>query len=261
MMPIQDDPTGARMPPFTNLCRRASMPTSNKATSSSDDSAGLLRSIISLALCIHLVCVAAVLASNFRRSALQARLVSIFAAYTKLLNFDPNYTPYYYTLGRPADDDTRLVIDLYPSAEQPVAQQQITKSLQLPEGGSAWLGERRRGIRLAQLLADNAAPESENEDITSEIARSVGGRALRTTECGRAVVRCMRRMSQPYDLATLNPGYPADRPTDIAYDTTIYEADVWLDEDKRVQVQKRVSRAEAAPRQSGPATRGAASTP
>jgi hypothetical protein len=234
------------------------MPSSPKGATSSDDSAGLPRSLVSLALCIHLFCVAAVLASNFRRSALQTRLVSIFAAYTKLLNFDPNYTPYYYTLGRPTDDDTWFVIDLYHSADQPVAQQQITKSLQLPERGSPWLGERRRSFQLARLLAESAAPESENEDITSEIARSVGGWALKKTESGRAVVRCVRRMSQPYDLATLNPGFPADRPTDVAYDATLYEADVWMDEDQRVQVQKRVSRAEAAPRQSGSAARGAA---
>ena len=59
----------------------------------------------------------------------------------------------------------------------------------------------------------------------------------------------MRKYSQSYDLSLLNAGFPADRPTDAAYDTTVYEADVWIDEDKQVQVQKRASRAEVAPRQ------------
>lgn len=217
-----------------------------------DDGAAMLRSVISLVLCIHLFCVATVLASNFRRSSLQSRLVSIFSAYTGLLDFDPQLTPYYYTLGRPLDDDTWLVIDLYASADQPVTQQQVATTLRLPEAGSNWLDNRRRGFQLARLLAASADRESENDDITSEIARSVGGWAMRQTSNHRAVVRCLRRMSQPFDLATLNPGFPHDRPTDPAYDTTVYEADVWIDEDQQVQVQKRVSRAEAAPRQ--PAT-------
>src|SRR4051794_20877881 len=193
----------------------------------SDDSAAPLRSLVSLALCIHLFCVATVLASNFRRSPLQGRLVSIFAAYTRLLHFDPEFTPYYYTLGRPLDDDTWLVIDLYPSGEQPVAQQQLASSIQLPDGGSNWLENRRRGFQLAKLLAASADPPSENDDITSEIARAVGGWAMRQSGNGRAVVRCMRRYSQPFDLAAVNAGFPADRPTDPAYDTTVYEADVW----------------------------------
>jgi hypothetical protein len=205
--------------------------------------------VISLVLCIHLFCVATVLASNFRRSPLQARLVSIFAPYTKLLHFDPAFTPYYYTLGRTLDDDTWLVIDLYASADLPVKQQQVAKTMRLPEGGSNWLGNRRRAFHLAKLLAAGADRESENDDVTSEIARSVGGWAMRQTNNKRAVVRCVRRMSQPLDLTTLNPGFPPERPTDPAYDATVYEADVWTDEDGQVQVQKRVSRAEAAPRQ------------
>jgi len=214
-----------------------------------DDSRGLLRSVISLALCIHLLCVATVLASNFRRSPLLARLVSIFAPYTKLLHFDPEFTPYYYTFGRPLDDDTWLVVDLYPSADQPVAQQQIASTLRLPEGGSRWLGNRRRAFQLAKLLAASADRENENDDITSEIARSIGGWAMRQSTNKRAVVRCLRRYSQPFELAALNAGFPPDRPTDPAYDSTVYEADAWIDEDGQVQVQKRVSRAEVAPRQ------------
>ena len=63
-------------------------------------------------------------------------------------------------------------------------------------------------------------------------------------------MRCVRRSSQPLNLAMLNPGFPADRPTDAAYDRTVYEADVYIDEDNQVQVLKRASRAEVAPRQS-----------
>ena len=216
-----------------------------------------MRSVISLLLCIHLFCVAVVLASNFRRSPLQARLVSIFAPYTKFLHFDPEFTPYYYTLGRTNDDDAWLVIDLYPSADHPVAQQQVTRTIRLPEGGSNWLDNRRRAFQLAKYLASYADPapgQMENDDVTGEIARAVGGWAIRTTGSGRAVLRCMRRYSQPFDLATLNPGFPPDAPTDVAYDSTVYEADVWKDEDGQIQVLKRSSRAEVAPRQPAPGT-------
>jgi len=218
------------------------------ATKSETPSDGAtLRSVLSLLICIHLFCVAVVLAANFRRSPLQGKLVSIFSGYTKLMHFDPEFTPYYYTLGRPTDDDTWLVIDLYPSAEQPVAQQQAAKTVRLPEGGSNWFDNRKRAFQLAKLLANAAEPGNENDDFSGEIARSVGGWAMRTTDNHRAVVRCVRRMSQPLDLATLNPGMPAERPTDPAYENTIYEADVWTDEDGQVQLLKRASRAEVAP--------------
>jgi hypothetical protein len=127
--------------------------------------------------------------------------------------------------------------------------------MRLPEGGSNWVNNRRRGFQLAKFVASQADPPpplQANDDVTGEIARSVGGWAIAATGNGRAVVRCVRRFSQPFDLATLNPGFPPDRPTDVAYDSTVYEADVWKDEDGQIQVLKRASRAEVAPRQ--PAT-------
>ena len=67
----------------------------------------------------------------------------------------------------------------------------------------------------------------------------------------------MRRMTQPYNLSSLNPGFPPERPTDPAYDMTVYEADAWVDEDDQVQVLRRASRAEVAPRTGA----GSTSTP
>jgi hypothetical protein len=221
---------------------------------------GIGRSVVSLLIVIHLLCVGVVLASNFRRSPLQVRLVSIFAPYTKLLHFDPEFTPYYYTLGRPNDDDAWISVDLYASSDQPVDQQAIASRVKLPEGGSNWLEERRRGIHLAKLLAERGESEADDDlEVASEIAKAVGQWAMRKSGNKRAVVRGVRRMSQPYTLAALNPGFPAERPTDPAYDATVYEADVWIDEDQQVQVQKRASRAEVAPRQGGAAPGGAGS--
>ena len=223
--------------------------TAPKSTASKENAA-LWRSVVSLLLAIHLFCVAVVLASNFRRSPLLARLVSIFAAYTKALHFDPDFAPYYYTLGRLSDDDAWIVIDLYASADLPVGQQEVAQRIRLPAGGSNWLEERRRGIQLAKELALRGEAEGDDDqEVASEIARAAGHWAMQQTGNKRSVVRAMRRLSQPYVLATLNPGFPPDRPTDAAYDTTVYEADAWIDEDGQVQVQKRASRAEVAPRQ------------
>jgi hypothetical protein len=206
-----------------------------------------------------------VLASNFRRSRLQTDLVQLFAAYTRLLNFDPNFTPYYYTLGRPVDDDAWIVVDLYADAAKPVAGQEPQTSVTLPAEGNRWLEGRRRYLRLARLLAASADPETENEDVSSEISRAVGARLMREQNARRAVLRCVRRMSQPLDLASLNPGFPADRPMDPAYSVTLYEADVWIDEDGSPQVLRRASRAEVAPRQttgaSGPAPASSTAPP
>lgn len=228
---------------------------------------GIGRSVISLLLAIHLVCVAVVLASNFRRSALQSRLVAVFAPYTGFLNFDPDFTPYYHTLGRPSDDDAWIAVDLYASADQSVDRQEVAARIRLPQEGSNWFENRRRGIQLAKLFAERGESEGDDDlEVASELAKGIGQWAMAKTGNQRAVIRAYRRMSQPFDLATLNPGFPPERPTDVAYDATIYEADVWLDEDRQVQVQKRVSRAEAAPRQGssspgsgGGASRGAAS--
>jgi len=229
-------------------------------TSNTTKDEGIGRSVVSLLLIIHLLCVGVVLASNFRRSPLQVRLVSIFAPYTKLLHFDPEFTPYYYTLGRPNDDDAWISVELYASADQPVDQQTVASRVKLPEAGSNWLEERRRGIQLAKLLAERGESEADDDlEVASEVAKAVGQWALKKSDNKRAVVRGVRRMSQPYDLAALNPGFPAERPTDPAYDATVYEADVWIDEDQQVQVQKRASRAEVAPRQGGAAGSGTGS--
>jgi hypothetical protein len=199
-------------------------------------------------LVLHLVCVAVVLASNFRRSVLQSELVRIFACYTQLLDFDPQFTPYYYTFGRPSDDDAIFVVDLYASGEKPAASQPLVKTVRLPEAGSNWLEGRRRYLQLAKLMALYADPENENDDITSEIARAVASQLMRESGNGRAVLRLVRRESQPPPLVPLNAGYPENAPGDPAYDTRVYEADVWLDEDG-AQVQRRLSAAEVAPRQ------------
>jgi hypothetical protein len=220
-----------------------------------------LRSVLSLLIFIHCFCVLVVLSSTFRRSALQSRLVSIFGPYTQLLAFDPGFfTPYYYTQGQTSDDDAIIVADLYAEADRPIEQLEILKTVTLPDGGSRWLADRRRAIALAQLMAGYADPENEADELSGEIARGVGSRLMREHGAKRAALRCVRRLSQPLDLSTLFANFPPDNPEASEYDEVLYEADVWLDEDGEVQVQRRVAQAEAAPRRASPAA-GARGTP
>jgi hypothetical protein len=237
------------------------MASNSSATSTSDGSPDLLRSVLSVLIFVHLFCVAVVLSSNLGRSELQNRLVGIFAIYTQLLNFDPDFTPYYYTFGRDVDNDARLVVDLYADADLPVTAQPLVKSVTLPDGGTNWLGDRRRYFALGRNVAFNAQPEQENDDRTGEIARAVGARVMRENGAKRAVVRCIQRLSQPLDLADLNPGFPRDNPLAPEYELMPYEADVWIDEDNQVQLIKRASRAEVAPRQNAPASTAPTTSP
>ena len=247
----------ARMPSPDSPPIMASAPTS----SNSDSSPDVLRSVLSVAIFVHLFCVAVVLSSNLRRSALQTRLVGLFAGYTQLLDFDPDFTPYYYTFGRDVDNDARLVVDLYADADLPVTAQPLLKTVTLPEGGTNWLGDRRRYFALGRIVALNAQPENENDELTGEIARAIGARVMRENGAKRAVVRCIQRLIQPLDLSLLNPGFPPDKPTDTRYETMPYEADVWIDEDNQVQTLKRSSRAEVAPGQNNSTTSPAPAVP
>jgi hypothetical protein len=231
---------------------------SRAATADVGDSTATLRSVVSLLIFIHFFCVFVVLSSTFRRSELQARLVTIFGPYTEALNLDPGYyTPYYYSLGRPGDNDAVIAVDLYADGNLPVQSQTALKTIILPgDGGSRWLEGRRRYFALGKRLAAYADPEDEADALSGELARGVGARLMRETGARRAVVRCVRRLNQPLDLATLFPNFPRDNPSDPAYDEEVYAADVWIDEDNEVQVLRRARQAEVAPRRTAPPTGG-----
>ena len=211
-------------------------------------------SVLSLAIFVHLTCVFVVLGSNLQRSPLQARLVSLFAVYTKFFNFDPDFTPYYLVSGRDLndlliDDDAVLVLDLYADAFEPLANQKRIRTVTLPDRGSPFLPGHRRYITFAKMTAFHAATEA--DDITGELAKVVGRRVMRENGAQRAVFRAVRRSSQPLTLEEVRQMGLPENATASQYDTTVYEADVWFDDEGLVQVVKRAARGEVAPRQTG----------
>ncbi len=215
------------------------------------------RSVLSLVILIHFCCVFVVLASAFRRSPMLSRLVSIFAPYTQGFAFDPGTIRYYHTLGRQVDDDAILLVDLYPDSESPLAGQKLIKTVSLPTDESPWLESRRRYLALARIIQDSVPeegePEPDGEARAAEIAKAVGRaiiveNRLESGKFPRAVVRCIRRMSQPRVLAELNPDFPPE-PTAAAYDVPIYAADVLIGEDGETVIVKQTARNQQAPLQ------------
>lgn len=208
------------------------------------------RSVASLLIFMHFFCVFVVLSSNNLRSPLQNRLVQVFGFYTQLLNFDPDFTPYVFTTG-PRNDDCVLVIDLYADGDKSVTQQELLKTVTLPDRGSKLLDGQKRYFSLARLINGANDPLNPLDEITGEVARAVGARMMAEHDARRCVVRCVQRFSQPIDLDTMEQRFDRDDPTAPAYDQVTYEADVWYDEDNVVQAIKRSARNEVAPRQGG----------
>jgi hypothetical protein len=208
------------------------------------------RGVASLLIFMHFFCVFVVLSSNNLRSPLQQRLVRVFGFYTQLLNFDPDFTPYYFIEG-PRSDDSVIAVDLYADHEKPASQQPLLKTVTLPDRGSKLLDGQKRYLALGRLVVENSDRENPNDDVTSLVARAVGRRIMAENGARRCVVRCLQRTSQPIELDNLLPNFPRDRPDDPAYDLPIYEADVWFDDTNQVQAIKRSARSEVAPRQGG----------
>jgi hypothetical protein len=215
-----------------------------------DDWSSTWRSVVSVLLVMHFTCVFVVLSSFNGRSPLQQRLVRVFAFYTQLFNFDPNTTPYILANGD-RTDDCYFEIDLY-AKNAPISDRNPRlKTIVLPDRGSKLLDQQKRYMMLAREVAIAADPEGPIDEISGEIAKTVGSRIMAEEGVQRAVFRCIRRLSQPSNLDNLLPGLPPD-PTARVYDRMVYEADLFVDEETNtVQVTKKVGRNEAAPQTGG----------
>lgn len=208
------------------------------------------RSLLTLGLIIHFICVGTVLASNLRRSTLLVKLVNIFGMYTQTFNFDPNFIPYQYGTrysGLREGDDCFFEVEIYKDEDRPPQDQSLSAMVTLPQEESRYGEERRRLLSLARTMASNiptgrdAFPEEEVAAATA--ARGVAQSTLTERDGKRAVIRLIRRESQPLDLADLNETLPPDDPQAEEYQTILYEADAWISSDGEVQLVKRAANA------------------
>jgi hypothetical protein len=182
-----------------------------------------VKTFVSLALFIHLFCVAVVLSSNFSPSPLQERLVSILSPYTKSLHLDPNFVPYHLTSGESNDRLHQWIVSTsngdvyrYPDRE--------------------WRGgfQRRRWDMMARVAAYYS--ETDADDVPAELARGVARHAIaehKIDKGQRLFVRCVRHLGER-PISEIVPPESESRDLQVSY-----EADAWINLDGEIRVMKR----------------------
>ncbi|MFO0902588.1 MAG: hypothetical protein U0939_06285 [Pirellulales bacterium] len=133
-----------------------------------------VRSIASLALFVHLFCLALVLTSNQAASPLQQRLLFVFRPYTQLLNFDVSYTRFDYTQETIDDADQR--IEYLPEGK---SNAQASDWVHLT-AGSPGSDRLQRYQRLAGVMSFFASRE--DDGTTAVIAAAIGTHLYRHDE-------------------------------------------------------------------------------
>lgn len=186
-----------------------------------------IRTFVSLALFIHLFCIAVVLSSNVAPSTLQQDLVEIVAPYTKTTHLDPNFLPFQMTTG---DEGSRLhqwqvisdgrIIERFPSTH--------------PRGGF----NRQRHDMFARVGGYYALNEDPN--LPAEMARSLAESVIAASsrKLDRLLVRCVRYV---------DGSDPTVAVPDADGVVVLYEADVWLTQAGELNVLKRTEPRRSAP--------------
>jgi hypothetical protein len=198
--------------------------------------------VVTFLLIVHLICIAVALASYTRRSALQSRMLNLFAVYTRTLDLDPYVAPYhisqYDALSgvNPQDDELFLAFETTTDDGE-------TQTYNFSDFGLSTPDSQRRFRAYATEMYYGI--NSEDPEAPAFFARIAGGFALRRMETDTGVLRLMRHMSQPRLLEELQPGFPPD-PSAAKYVVPLYEADILLDNEE-VQVIKREPRTQVAP--------------
>jgi hypothetical protein len=200
----------------------------------------LFRSLVSLAIVLHLLCVGFVYSANVNASRLQQRLAGIFAPYTQLLHLDPGGARLQFTDGSQASDDHELVVA--PKLSDGTIGQ--SEAVHFPDDESRLGLQRRRLLTLSSDLASFAQnPNPNYEELAALLAQPIGDSVMRQKQFDHVVVQVIHQGAEPlYDDIP-----EEERSTDY----TIYDAEVWRDEDGMLHTQKRTTGLGAAPTSEG----------
>jgi hypothetical protein len=198
-----------------------------------------------LLIIVHLFCVIVALSSYQRQSQLQARLLELFAAYTRTLNFAPLSAPYQLSSYDPISGENAADDDLYIEVE--VRQPDGTvKTVDLKQLGLSTPEAARRFRAYAAEMFYAVAGEDSNS--ATRFAQAAGGFVLKKSGVESGILRLKRHMSQPRRTADLEAGFPPDNPHAPQYVLTLYEADVsWFEGDPAPLVNKREGVGQTAP--------------
>ncbi|MBW3596558.1 MAG: hypothetical protein KY475_04700 [Planctomycetes bacterium] len=194
------------------------------------------RTIVSLLLFVHLVCLFVALASNYLMSPMQIRLLNVLAPYIQFFKIQPT-APYHLTDGTEISHDHVLEVEV-------TAGPQKGEIVRLPEGGVSGWAPRQREQTLARTVAVTSYFGAEQN--TAALAKALGTRMLDLGENEEVVVRCFRRQPQERLFDATSAATPAD-PSDDAYLNAVYEARVWRDQYGQVQLLKIEEREVVAP--------------
>ena len=181
-----------------------------------------VRTVVSLLLFIHLFCVFVALCANYEPSGLQVRFLRVVRAYTQLLNFDLNQTPYQLTHAEAIDVDHRIeVLPADSDENDPTAWRRIVS------GHPA--GERyKRYERLGEIV--DVSTELGIDRRVATLASSVGAYSLAQEKIRPKQIR-FRRHSLVSLEAYSPQGTPEDRdPHSPRYFSVIYAANAVVDE-------------------------------
>lgn len=196
----------------------------------------LLRSLVSLAVVLHLICVAFVYSANLNASRLQQRLAGIFAPSTQLLHLDPGGARLQFTDGS-QDSDDHLIVVAPKLSDGSIGE---ADAVRIPADESRWGAQHRR---LFALASDAAVYGEQREDMAAILAQSIGESVMQQKQLEHVVVRVLHQGAEPL--------YDDIDPEERSSDFTIYEAEVWRDEDGVIRTQKRASGLGAAPTSQG----------
>jgi hypothetical protein len=228
----------------TNLV--AKKPGTQTTSAAAGETTGItpgIRTALSLGLIIHLflafVAMTANLAPVYSRA--QARVLTNFSLYTRLLAVDLNFTPFYWTHASADDVDHR--IGVLPAGKRPEVD---SDWIHLPDAGIRGSDRYQRYLRLARTWS----LMSQQDDITAAIAKSIGTSFLEQRQVRPARVRCQRHMLQSWE--SIRGGTQTQRnPDDPSYFQVAYDANLVISRNGTVSVVKLAEAGEIAQPGSG----------
>lgn len=223
----------------------------NKSVSASGNS-GLtpgVRTALSLGLIIHLFLAFVAMSANLAPvySRVQARILTNFSLYTRLLAIDLNFTSFYWTHASVDDVDHR--IDVLPAGKRAEVN---SDWIHLPDVGVRGSDRYQRYLRLASTWS----LMSQQDELTAAIAKSVGTSFLEQRQLRPARVRCQRHMLQSWEA--IRGGTQTQRnPDDPSYFQVAYDANLVISRNGTVSVVKLAEAGEIAQPGSGGGKRNA----
>ena len=197
------------------------------------------RGVLSLLIALQLLVVGMALLCSGHRSALQVGLSKVLAPYARSLFFVPSDSPYGY-VSDPSRFGSRIDDDHYVEIE---VDGKIVATY--PPPGSNWSGDSRRWFRLTHQLGWYA--DEEQDEPCAVLAQEFAWQYMRESKADDVIVRCKRRMAQPFSLRDLPPDLPPDDPASPKYESVVYTAQVY-EVEGQLQVAKKSATREVAPR-------------